>query len=69
MFHGFRLALKPIVQHLSTIVNNVSPTTPRKCPNHVTIRESTDFHENAFNRPQFYKKANCRYIRMLTNFA
>lgn len=45
MFHGFRLALKPIVQHLSTIVNNVSPTTPRKCPNHVTIRESTDFHE------------------------
>ncbi len=25
MFHGFRLALKPLFQYLSTIVNNVSP--------------------------------------------
>ena len=45
MFHGFRLALKPLFQYLSTIVNNVSPTTPRKCQKPVTIRESTDFHE------------------------
>lgn len=41
MFHGFRLALKPIVQYLSKIVNNVSPTRLKNRINYVTIRKST----------------------------